>query len=188
MKRTVRLQNLNESTAKIQKIESSQEWIQPVLRGNIVIPPWRTANIELHFEIEQIPRDKIIHETLTVHYEENDGEIKTLNLPISGKVNPRYTLTPNRFFFGRVNATEEKTKAVVLYNQSGNFDIQIEKVDTDVGTVEVKPLADENHYELQLTLPPLLPTGILKGEVRIYTTHPRTRLIKVPIFAIVVEN
>ncbi len=169
---------------KIHKIESSQEWIQPVLRSNTVIPPWRNANIELHFETERLPRGEMINETLTVHYVEDEGETKTLILPISGKVDPRYTLTPNRFFFGRIKATEGNTKAVVLHNQSGT-DIQIEKVDTDVGTVQVEPLVDENRYELQLTLPPLLSTGILKGEVRVHTTHPKMRLIKVPVFVIV---
>ena len=187
-KRTVELRNLNESTVKIQKIAGSQEWIQPVLRGNAAIPPWHTANVDLHFETDQIPRDTIIHETLTVDYQERDGETKTLTLPLSGKVNPRYTLTPNRFFFGRITAAEGKTKAVVLHTRAGNPDIQIEKVDTDVGTVAVKREADENRYALSLTLPPPLPTGILKGEVRIHTTHPKTRLIKVPVFAIVVEN
>ena len=186
IKRTVELQNLSETATKIQKIERSQEWIQPVLRSNTVIYPWRAADIEINFETEQMPRDETIDETLTVHYVEGDGATKTLTLPISGKVNPRYTLTPNRFFFGRVKATKGNTKAVVLHNQSGT-DIKIEKVDTDVGTVLVKPLDNDNRYQVQLTLPSLLPTGILKGEVRIQTNHPKNRLIKVPVFAIVTE-
>lgn len=184
-KRIVELQNLNETSAKILKIESSQPWIQPILRSNPVIHPWRGADIEINFETEQIPRGETIHETLTIHYEESDGTTKTLTLPISGKVNPRFTLTPNRFFFGRIKASEGKTKAVVLYDQSGNSDLQIEKAETDVGTVAVKTLTDENRYELRLTLPPLLPTGILKGEVRIHTNHLKNRLIKVPVFGIV---
>ncbi|MCY3550545.1 MAG: DUF1573 domain-containing protein [Candidatus Poribacteria bacterium] len=186
LKKIVDLQNLNEIAVKIQRIEGSQKWIQPVLRSNTIIPPWRRANIELYFEKEQLPRDVMINETLTVHYVEDSGETKTLILPISGKVNQRYTLTPNRFFFGRIKAAEGNTKAVVLRNQS-DTNIQIEKVETDVGTVQAHSLIDENHYELQLTLPPRLPTGILKGEVRIHTNHPKNRLIKVPVFGIVVK-
>lgn len=187
IKKTVELLNRNETSSKIQKIETSQKWIQPVLRGNTVIAPWRKVNIELNFETEQMPRDQIINESLTVHYVEGTAETKTLTLPILGKVNPRYTLTPNRFFFGRIKAYEEKTKAVVLYTQSGNRDLQIEKVETDVGTVEVNRLTDESRYEVRLTLPPSLPTGILKGDVRIQTNHPKMRLIKVPVFGIVVQ-
>ena len=41
IKRTVELQNLSETATKIQKIEGSQEWIQPVLRSNTIIYPWR---------------------------------------------------------------------------------------------------------------------------------------------------
>ena len=186
MKRNVELQNLSETAAKIQKIEGSQEWIQPVLRSNTVIYPWRAADIEINFETEQMPRDETIDETLTVHYVEGDGTTKTLTLPISGKVNQRYTLTPNRFFFGRIKASEGKTKAVVLGNFS-DTDIQVEKVETDVGAVEVNRLTDESRYEVRLTLPPLLPTGILKSEVRIYTNYPKNRLIKVPVFGIVVK-
>ncbi|MDE0683815.1 MAG: hypothetical protein OXI63_12935, partial [Candidatus Poribacteria bacterium] len=186
IKRTVAIQNLNETRAKILKMEASQEWIQPILRSNTVIPPWQHANIELHFEIEQMPKDKRIDEILTVHYRESDGNIKTLTLPVSGKVNPQYKLIPNRFFFGRIKATEGKTKAVVLHNQSGTG-LQIEKIETEVGTVEVNTLTDEKRYELKLTLPPLLPIGILKGEVRIHTNHPENRHIQVPVFGIVVK-
>lgn len=186
LKRRVELQNLNETAAKILKLESSQPWIQSILRSNPVIHPWRAADIEINFETEQIPRDEMIHETLTVHYEESDGKTKTLPLPISGKVNQRYTLIPNRFFFGRIKASEENTKAVVLDNAI-DTDIQVEDVETDVGTAEVKKIADENRYEVWLTLPPLLPTGILKGEVRTHTNHPKNRLIKVPVFGIVVQ-
>lgn len=46
IKRSVALQNLNETSAKILKIESSQEWIHPFLRSNTVIHPWRAANID----------------------------------------------------------------------------------------------------------------------------------------------
>lgn len=184
IQRTVELLNRNETSSKIQKIETSQKWIQPVLRGNTVIAPWRKVNIELNFETEQMPRDQIINESLTVHYVEGTAEPKTLTLPISGKVNQRYTLTPNRFFFGRIKATEENTKAVVLNNFS-DTDMQIEKVETDVGTVEVKPLAGENRYQVQLTLPSLLSTGILKSEVRIYTNHPKMPRIEVLVFAVV---
>lgn len=187
IKRTIELQNLSETATKIQKIEGSQEWIQPVLRSNTVIHPWRAADIEINFETEQMPRDEKIDETLTVNYVEGDGATKTLTLPISGKVNQRYTLTPNRFFFGRIKASEGKTKAVVLYDQNGNRDLHIEKVETDVGTVVVNKQTDENRYEVQLTLQPLLPTGILKGEVRIHTNHPKNRFIKVPVFAIVTK-
>ena len=182
-KRTVGLQNLKETTVKIQKIESSQEWIQPILRSNTVIYPWRAADIELHFETDQMPRGTF-DEMLTLHYVDSDQETKTLILPISGKVDDRYTLNPNRFFFGRIDASEGKTKAVVLHNLSGT-DIEIEKVDTDVGTAQVKRLKDENRYQVQLTLPLLLPTGILKGKVRIHTNHPKIPLIQVPVFAIV---
>ena len=186
IKRTVALQNLNETATKILKMEASAAWIQPVLRSNTRIPPWRQANIELHFEAAQLPRGKNVDETFTVHYQEGSGETKTLILPISGKVNSRYVLTPNRFFFGRIKATEENIKAVVFNNQSGT-DLQIEKIDTDVGTVQVNALADQNRYELRLTLPPRLPRGILKGEVRIHTNAPNNSLIKVPVFGIVVK-
>ena len=66
---------------------------------------------------------------------------------------------------------------------STNF--RITKVEADVGTAQVKPLKDGNGYEVHLTLPPLLPTGILKSEIRVQTTHPKIGLIKVPVFAVV---
>lgn len=186
IKRTVELQNLSETISKIQKVESSKQWIQPVLRGNTVIPPWRATNIELHFETEQMPLGEIINETLTVYYMEGDGETKILTLSISGEVDQRYTLIPNRFFFGRITADGENTKAMVLHNLS-DTELHIEKVETDIGTTQVIRLKDKNRYQVQLTLPSLLPTGILKGNVRIYTSHPKMPLIKVPVFALVVK-
>ena len=183
IKRSVEVQNLRETFAKIQDIKSSQTWIHPVLRSSKVVGPWKAATIEINFDTDQMPRDEI-NETLTVQYVDNAGEKKTLTLPISGKVNRTYTLTPNRFFFGRINAAKENIRKVVLKNMSGTA-FRITKVETDVGTAQVKPLKDRNGYEVHLTLPPLLPTGILKGDVRVHTTHPNIGLIKVPVFAVV---
>ena len=183
IKRDVELQNLSEATLNIQKIESSQEWIRPIFRSSTTIHPWRAADIEINFQTEQVPNGEI-DETVTVQYTDNDGKTKTLTLPISGKMNRIYALIPNRFFFGRINATQENTKAVVLNNLSStNF--HIEKVQTDIGTTQVKTLKNEKHYQVLLRLPLHLPNGILKGEVRIHTTHPKMRLIKVPVFALV---
>ena len=61
---------------------------------------------------------------------------------------------------------------VVLNNMSGTV-FHITKVEADVGTAQVKPLKDRNGYEVHLTLPPILPTGILKSEIRVHTTHPK---------------
>jgi hypothetical protein len=183
IKRTVELQNLRETFAKIQDIKSSQTWIHPVLRSSKVVGPWKAATIELNFDTEQMPIGEI-NETLTVKYVNGEEEQKTLTLPISGKVNKTYTLTPNRFFFGRINAAKENIKKVALKNMSGTV-LRITKVETDVGAAQVKPLKDGNGYEVHLTLPPLLSTGILKSEVRVHTTHPKIGLIKVPVFAVI---
>ena len=183
IKRTVELQNLRETFAKIQDIKSSQTWIHPVLRSSKVVGPWKAATIELNFDTEQMPIGEI-NETLTVQYVDISGENKTLTLPISGKVNKTYTLTPNRFFFGRINAAKENIKKVALKNMRGTV-LRITKVETDVGAAQVKPLKDGNGYEVHLTLPPLLSIGILKSEVRVHTTHPKIGLIKVPVFAVI---
>ena len=183
--RIVELQNLNETSVRLQRIESSQEWIQHSLRSNDVIYPWRTVDIKLRFETERMPRGEF-NETLTVQYVNGEGATKTIALLISGKVNQTYTLTPNRFFFGRIDSTGENTKTVVLNNLSGT-EFYIKNVETDIGTTQVKTQEDGNRYQLQLTLPPFLPTGIVKSEVRVHTNHPRMRLLKVPVFAFVAK-
>ena len=185
IKRTVEVQNLRETFAKIQDIKSSQTWIHPVLRSSKVVGPWKAATIEINFETEQIP-DGEIDETLFVQYIDNTRETKTLKLPISGKVVQTYTLTPNRFFFGRINTTHENIKTVVL-KKLGSTSLRITKVETDIGTTQVKTLEDKKHYQVHLILPQSLPTGILKGEVRIHTNHPKTFLIQVPFFAVVAK-
>lgn len=186
IKRTVELQNLRETFAKIQHIKSSQTWIHPVLRSSKVVGPWKAATIELIFDMEQIPKGEISEELTVQYIQDIDGKKKQkiLTLPISGKVNKTWTLTPNRFFFGRINAAKENIKTVVLKNMNGTV-FRITKIETDVGTAQAKPLKDGNGYEVHLTLPPLLPTGILKSEVRVHTTHPKIGLIKVPVFAVI---
>lgn len=185
IKRTVELQNLRETFAKIKEIKSSQTWIHPVLRSSNVVGPWKAAAIELNFDTGQMPSGEI-NETLTVKYDDNSGDYKTLTLPISGTVNNTYTLTPNRFFFGRINAGKKNIKMVVLKNMSSTV-FRITKVETDVGTAQTKPLKDGNGYEVYLTLPPLLSAGILKSEIRVHTTHPKIALIKIPVFAVVAK-
>ena len=75
---------------------------------------------------------------------------------------------------------------LVLSNLNGT-ELQIEKTEADIGTIEVKRQADSNRYQLTLTLPPVLAKGILKGEVRLHTSHPEMRLIKIPVFAFVTK-
>ena len=169
----------------IQNIKSSQEWIQPVLRSANVVYPWRTADIELNFETNQMPK-AAFHEKLTVEYIDHKGEMRAITLPISGEVNQAYTLAPNQFFFGRINSTEENTKVLVLKNLTGT-ELQIEKIEANIGTITVKRQADSNNYQLTLTLPSVLATGVLKGEVRLRTNHPKMHLVKIPIFAFVTK-
>ena len=184
-KKTVGLKNPRETALMIRDIKSSQAWIQPVLRSDNVVYPWRTADIELIFKTDQMPKGGF-NEKLTVEYMDHKGELKSITLPISGEVNQTYTLAPNRFFFGRVNSAEENAKVLVLNNLSGT-ELQIEKAEADIGTIVVKRQEDSNRYQLTLTLPPVLAKGILKSEVRLHTSHSKMRLIKIPIFAFVTK-
>ena len=184
-KKTAGLKNPRETALMIQNIKSSQEWIQPVLLSGNVVYPWRTADIALNFETEQMPKENF-NEKLTVEYIDHKGEIRTITLSISGDGNQAYTLIPNRFFFGRINSTEKNAKVLVLKNLTGT-QLQIEKAEADVGTITVKPQADSNNYQLTLTLPSVLPKGVLKGEVRLGTSHPKMSVIKIPIFAFVTK-
>ncbi len=170
---------------RIQNIKSSQTWIQPVLRNNNTVYPWRAADIELNFETERMPKGRF-NENLTVKYIDHKGEIRTLKLPISGEGSQTYTLAPERFFFGQINAGAENTKVLVLKNLTST-ELQIEKVETDIGTITVKKEENRNNYQLTLTLPQVLAKGILKSEVRLQTSHPQMHLIKIPIFAFVSE-
>ena len=184
-KKTAGLKNPRETALMIQNIKSSQEWIQPVLLSGNIVYPWRTADIALNFETERMPKGNF-NEKLTVEYIDHEGEIRTITLSISGDGNQTYTLTPNRFFFGRINSTEKNTKVLVLKNLTGT-QLQIEKAETDIGTITVKRQENSNNYQLTLTLPPVLTKGVLKGEVLLRTNHPRMQLIKIPIFAFVAK-
>ena len=184
-KKTVGLKNPRETALMIQNIKSSQKWIQPVLRGDNVVYPWRTADIELNFETEQMPKGRF-NENLTVEYMDHKGEIRTIKLPISGDGSQVYTLAPERFFFGQVNSGEENTKVLVLKNLTST-ELQIEKAETDIGTITVKRQENSSNYQLTLTLPSVLTKGILKSEVRLRTNHPKMSVIKIPIFAFVTK-
>ena len=184
-KKTAGLKNPRETALMIQNIESSQEWIQPVLRGDNIVYPWRTADIELNFETDQMPKGRF-NEKLTIEYMDHKGEIRTIKLPISGDGSQVYTLAPERFFFGQVNSGEENTKVLVLKNLTST-ELQIEKAETDIGTITVKRQENSKNYQLTLTLPSVLTKGILKGEVRLRTNHPKMPIIKIPIFAFVTK-
>lgn len=184
-KKIAGLKNPREIALMIQNIKSSQEWIQPILLSDNVVYPWRTADIELIFKTDQMPKGGF-NEKLTVEYIDHNGEIRTITLPISGEVNQIYTLTPNRFFFGQINSAQENTKVLVLKNLT-DTELQIEKIEADIGTIKVKRQADSNNYQLTLTLPSVLAKGILKSEVRLQTSHPKMQLIKIPIFAFIAK-
>ncbi|MDE0400947.1 MAG: hypothetical protein OXL96_24400 [Candidatus Poribacteria bacterium] len=183
--KTVSLKNPRETALMIQNIKSSQAWIQPVLRNNNTVYPWRAADIELNFETDQMPNGRF-HEKLIVEYIDHKGEIRTIKLPISGDGSQTYTLAPERFFFGQVNSAGKRTKVLVLSNHT-NIELKIEKAETDIGTIVVKRQENSHNYQLTLTLPSVLTKGVLKGEVRLRTNHPKMQLIKIPIFAFVTE-
>ena len=183
--KTVALKNPRETALMIQNIKSSQAWIQPVLRNNNTVYPWRAADIELNFETDQIPKGRF-HENLIVEYIDHKGEIRTIKLPISGDGSQVYTLAPERFFFGQVNSGAANTKVLVLKSLT-SIEFQIEKAETDIGTIRVKRQENSNNYQLTLTLPSILTKGILKSEVRLQTNHPKMRLIKIPVFAFVAK-
>ena len=184
-KKTVELKNPRETALMIQNIKSSQEWIQPVLLSGNVVYPWRAADIELNFETNQMPKGRF-NENLIVEYIDHKGEIRTIKLPISGDGSQVYTLAPERFFFGQVNSSAENTKVLVLSNHTST-EFQIEKAETDIGTITVKRQENSNNYRLTLTLPSVLATGVLKGEVLLRTNHSKMRLIKIPVFAFVAK-
>ena len=182
-KKTVALKNPREMVLMIQNIKTSQAWIQPVLRNNNTVYPWRAADIELNFETERMPKGRF-HENLSVEYIDHKGEIRTIKLPISGDGSQAYTLMPERFFFGQINASAERTKVLLLKNLTGTA-LQIEKAEADIGTITVKRQENSNNYQLTLTLPQGLAKGVLRSEVRLSTSHPQMRLIKIPVFAFV---
>ena len=184
-KKIAGLKNLRETALIIQNIKSSQEWIQPVLRSDNVVYPWRTADIALNFDPEQMPKGRF-HEKLIVEYMDHKGEIRTITLPISGDGSQAYTLAPNRFFFGQIDSAEKNTKELVLSNHT-NVELKIEKAETDIGTIVIKRQENSNNHQLTLTLPSVLTKGILKSEVRLQTRHPKMRLIKIPVFAFVAK-
>ena len=184
-KKTVALKNPRETALMIQNIKSSQAWIQPVLRNNNTVYPWRAADIELNFKTDQMPKGRF-NENLIVEYIDHKGEIRTIKLRISGDGSRAYTLAPERFFFGQINPGAENTKALVLKNLTST-ELQIEKAEADIGTITVKRQENSNNYQLTLTLPSVLTKGILKSEVRLQTSHPKMRLIKIPVFAFVAK-
>ena len=184
-KKIARLKNPRETALMIQKIKSSQEWIQPVLRSGNVVYPWRTADIALNFETDQMPKGRF-NEKLTVEYIDHKGEIRTIALPISGDGSQAYTLAPERFFFGQIDSAEKRTKVLVLSNHT-NIELKIEKAEADIGTIAVKRQENGNDYQLTLTLPQVLAKGVLRGEVQLQTSHPQMQLIKIPIFAFVTK-
>ena len=183
--KTVALKNPRETALMIQNIKSSQEWIEPFLRSDNVVYPWRAADIELNFATDQMPKGRF-NEKLIVEYIDHKGEIRTIKLPISGDGSQVYTLAPERFFFGQVNSGAENTKVLVLSNHTST-EFQLEKAETDIGTITVKRQENSNNYQLTLTLPSVLATGVLKGEVLLRTNHSKMRLIKIPIFAFVAK-
>ena len=184
-RKTVALKNPREKALMIQNIKSSQAWIQPVLRNNNTVYPWRAADIELNFKTDQMPKGRF-NENLIVEYIDHKDEIRTIKLPISGDGSRAYTLAPERFFFGQVNSGAENTKVLVLKNLTST-ELQIEKAEADIGTITVKRQENNNNYQLTLTLPSVLTKGILKSEIRLQTSHPKMRLIKVPVFAFVAK-
>jgi len=111
---------------------------------------------------------------------------KVIEIPVSGFVRPPVAVTPPVVDFGDVKLGNEPLKSSLhVQGFAEGVDFTVMRVEDDLPGFEaaVEPMTetDGKEFKIRLTLKPEMPKGVFAGTLKLYTNHPRTPVVEVPV-------
>jgi len=111
---------------------------------------------------------------------------KVVEIPVSGFVRPAVAVTPPVVDFGDIHFNGAPLKSSVnVQGFAEGVDFTVTKVEDDVPGIEatVEPVkeSDGKEFRVHLTLKPEMAKGPFSGTLKLYTNHPRSPVVEVPV-------
>ena len=149
------------------------------------IPPGGQAEVTTRLSLRG--RQGPQHKTISV--ESNDPNQTTLVLSLEGTAIEEIRIQPNRLFFGRITADSTVTGVVEITVQGTNA-VKVTKAESNTTNfmVTTESLPDSKFFRVFVSTDPPLPRGMLQGNMRIETDHPKYPVIDIAVSAYVVSD
>lgn len=111
---------------------------------------------------------------------------KVVEIPVSGFVRPAVAVTPPVVDFGDIKFADGPLKSSVhVQGFAEGLDFVVTRVEDDMPGVDaaVEPISDAEgkEFKIRLTLKPDMPKGVFNGTLKLYTNHPRSPVVEVPV-------
>ncbi len=110
---------------------------------------------------------------------------KVVEIPFSGFIRPPVAVTPPVVDFGDITITEPLKSSIHVQGFAEGVDFTVTRVEDDLpgfeATVEPVTEADGKEFKIRLTLKPEMPKGAFHGTLKLYTNHPRSPVVEVPV-------
>jgi hypothetical protein len=117
---------------------------------------------------------------------------KIVEIPVSGFVRPAVAVTPPVLDFGDVQITAPIKASVHVQGFADGIEFTVTKVEDDLAALEavVEPIEKAGlrgtsdvgrEFRIRLTLKPDMPKGAFNGTLKLYTNHPRSPVVEVPV-------
>jgi hypothetical protein len=110
---------------------------------------------------------------------------KVVEIPVSGFVRPPVAVTPPVVDFGDIQVTEPLKSSLHVQGFAEGVDFTVTRVEDDLPGFEaaIEPVTDGQgrEFKIRLTLKPEMPKGAFNGTLKLYTNHPRSPVIEVPV-------
>jgi hypothetical protein len=111
---------------------------------------------------------------------------KVVEIPVSGFVRPPVAVTPPVVDFGDVKFASQPLKSTLhVQGFADGVDFAVTRFENDLPGIEaaIEPdtEADGKEFKIRLTLKPEMPKGVFNGTIKLYTNHPRSPVVEVPV-------
>ncbi len=149
------------------------------------VPPGGQAEVTTRLSLRG--RQGAQHKTISV--ESNDPKQPTLVLSLEGTAVEDIRIQPNQLFFGRITTDSAVTGSVVITIQNArSVNITKTSANTSNLTVSTESAPDGKSVRVLIATCPPLSRGMLRGNVRIETDHPKYPSADIAVSAFVVGD
>ena len=123
-----------------------------------------------------------IADNVTIHT--SHATQKIVQIPVSGFVRPPVAVTPPVVDFGDIQITGPVRASLHVQGFLEGREFTLTKVEDDLAGMEAKiePSSEgPREYNVRLSLSPDMPKGVFHGTLKLFTNHPRSPVVEVPI-------
>ncbi len=138
--------------------------------------------VELALDYASAPAGALAN-NVTIHT--SHPKQKVVEIPVSGFVQPAVAVTPPVMDFGDVRIDGPVRASVHVRGNIQGQEFALTRVEDDLAgleaSIEPSGAAGTREFDVRLLLGPAMPKGIFNGTLKLYTNHPLSPVVEVPV-------